>query len=45
MPDNKFPLLEKIKDSAGYIVVVVGALYIVKLVFGLTFNGGIGLNF
>ena len=38
-----FPVLEKIKESAGYIVIAVGALYIIKLVFGLTFS--IGLNF
>ena len=42
MPEAvKFPLLDKIKESAGYLVVVVGALYIVKLVFGLTFDFGI----
>ena len=43
MTDVKYPLLEKIKESSGYIVIAVGALYIIKLVFGLNFS--FGLNF
>ena len=45
MAENKFPLLEKIKDLAIPLVTVVGVLYIIKLVFGLYFEGNIGIGF
>lgn len=43
MAETKYPILDKIKDLGAYIAITVGVLYIVKLVFGLTFS--IGLNF
>ena len=35
-----FPILEKVKDSAGYVLVALGALYLLKLVLGLEFSLG-----
>jgi len=37
----KYPMLEKVKDTSAYIAILVGVLYIIKLVFGLTFEFGI----